>query len=211
MSDAHSSLRTFLLLLFPLQRRLIAKFDPELSRHLDGHGLGSSLYGLRWITTLMSREFPIPAVCRIWDTLFADPQRFDFLTTFSIAVVRSARDKLLTLNQARRRRCRCSCVLRLVGWLAVGTPVPSVSSSSLLLFVRMDVPENSQMDCVELLNNSSFNDLPLTSNLDVWKVFDEVRDGQSIFCDTALHCTARRGTARGAKRSWIRLQFLVFR
>ena len=157
-----------------LRHRLITKFDPELSRHLDGHGLGSSLYGLRWITTLMSREFPIPAVCRIWDTLFADPRRFDFLTTFSIAVVRSARDKLLTLNQARwqcsRFRLRGPCVLCLAPLIV------AVRVAGVVLGVCL----KSQMDCVELLNNSSFNDLPLTSNLDVWKVFDEVRDANIV-------------------------------
>jgi len=41
---------------------LVAKFDPELAQHLQSNDLSSSLYGLRWITTLMAREFPIPAV-----------------------------------------------------------------------------------------------------------------------------------------------------
>jgi len=33
----------------------------------------------RWLTLLLSQEFPLPDVLRIWDSLFADENRFDFL------------------------------------------------------------------------------------------------------------------------------------
>jgi hypothetical protein len=34
---------------------------------------------IRWLTLMLSQEFPLPDVLRIWDSLFADENRFDFL------------------------------------------------------------------------------------------------------------------------------------
>ncbi|KAF5297205.1 hypothetical protein FQA39_LY12220 [Lamprigera yunnana] len=36
-------------------------------------------YSFRWITLLLSQEFPLPDVLRIWDSLFSDDKRFCFL------------------------------------------------------------------------------------------------------------------------------------
>jgi hypothetical protein len=54
--------------------------DPELCEHLDRNGVDPRFYAFRWLTLLLSQEFPLPDVLRIWDSLFADPDRFQFLT-----------------------------------------------------------------------------------------------------------------------------------
>jgi hypothetical protein len=41
----------------------------------------------RWITLLLSQEFPLPDVLRIWDTLFSDESRFDFLIYVCCAMI----------------------------------------------------------------------------------------------------------------------------
>jgi hypothetical protein len=44
-------------------------------------------YSFRWITLLLSQEFPLPDVLRIWDTLFSDESRFDFLIYVCCAMI----------------------------------------------------------------------------------------------------------------------------
>lgn len=41
----------------------------------------------RWLTLLLSQEFDLPDILRIWDSLFADPKRFDFLIYVCTAMI----------------------------------------------------------------------------------------------------------------------------
>lgn len=41
----------------------------------------------RWLTLLLSQEFPLPDVLRIWDSLFADQHRFSFLIYICCAMI----------------------------------------------------------------------------------------------------------------------------
>jgi hypothetical protein len=52
-------------------------------------------YSFRWITLLLSQEFPLPDVLRIWDTLFSDESRFDFLIYVCCAMIVILRNHLL--------------------------------------------------------------------------------------------------------------------
>lgn len=52
-------------------------------------------YSFRWITLLLSQEFPLPDVLRIWDTLFSDDNRFDFLIHICCAMIIIARNQLI--------------------------------------------------------------------------------------------------------------------
>jgi len=42
---------------------------------------------IRWLTLLLSQEFPLPDVMRIWDSLFADENRFSFLIHICCAMI----------------------------------------------------------------------------------------------------------------------------
>ncbi|XP_054249256.1 TBC1 domain family member 13 isoform X2 [Indicator indicator] len=59
-------------------------------------------FAFRWLTLLLSQEFLLPDVIRIWDSLFADAKRFDFLLLVCCAMLTLIRDQLLegdfTLN-----------------------------------------------------------------------------------------------------------------
>lgn len=44
-------------------------------------------HNFRWLTLLLSQEFPLPDVERIWDTLFSDSNRFQFLIHVCCAMV----------------------------------------------------------------------------------------------------------------------------
>ena len=67
----------------------------EVGRLLKRLRVSPTFYGFRWITLLMTQEWELPDVLRLWDTLLADPQRFEFLLYFCTATVLSIRTELL--------------------------------------------------------------------------------------------------------------------
>lgn len=44
-------------------------------------------FTFRWLTLLLSQEFLLPDVIRIWDTLFSDQDRFHFLILVCCAML----------------------------------------------------------------------------------------------------------------------------
>jgi GTPase-activating protein len=53
------------------------------------------LFLFRWLTLLLSQEFPLPDVLRIWDSLFADELRFSFLNHICCAMILLVREDIL--------------------------------------------------------------------------------------------------------------------
>lgn len=86
---------------------LLRNHDPELWRHLHSHQLNPAFYSLRWITTLLAREFNLADTLRLWDSIFADRSRIDFLCYFCLAMLRDQRDVLLQSDF-----CRCLSLLQ---------------------------------------------------------------------------------------------------
>lgn len=52
-------------------------------------------YSFRWLTLLLSQEFALPDVLRIWDSLFSDEKRFDFLIHTCCAMIVILRNHLV--------------------------------------------------------------------------------------------------------------------
>lgn len=53
-------------------------------------------FAFRWITLLLTQEFPFPDAVRIWDTLLADPHgRLDCLLRVCLALLMNVRQQLL--------------------------------------------------------------------------------------------------------------------
>ena len=69
----------------------LRRHDPPLAALLERQGLAAQFFALRWITTLLSREFELPDTIRLWDSLLCDPRRFEFARTFCLAMVRQLR------------------------------------------------------------------------------------------------------------------------
>jgi len=74
---------------------LIRKKDPEVAKLLANLRVSPTFYGFRWITLLLTQEWDLPDVLRLWDTLLADPRRFEFLLYFCTATVLSIRHELI--------------------------------------------------------------------------------------------------------------------
>ncbi|XP_030063759.1 TBC1 domain family member 13 isoform X2 [Microcaecilia unicolor] len=75
--------------------------DVELYLKLE-QNIRPQFFAFRWLMLLLSQEFVLPDVIQIWDSLFADENRFDFLLLVSCAMLILIRDQLLegdfTLN-----------------------------------------------------------------------------------------------------------------
>ena len=75
---------------------LLQKHDPEVFNHMKGNlGLDSSFYTIRWLTTLLSREFQLPDTIRLWDSMFASTHKENFLRYVCATMVMVVRDQLL--------------------------------------------------------------------------------------------------------------------
>lgn len=69
--------------------------DHDVYFRLQELDLKPQFYSFRWITLLLSQEFPLPDVLRIWDSLFSDENRFDFLIFVCCAMIVILRKQLL--------------------------------------------------------------------------------------------------------------------
>lgn len=76
-------------------RRLLKERDPLLFSYLEEQQMRPQFYSFRWLTLLLSQEFALPDVIRVWDSLFADESRFDFLIYVCCAMHMVIRDQIL--------------------------------------------------------------------------------------------------------------------
>lgn len=76
--------------------KLFKVLDGELYMYLNHIGITPMYYAYRWLTLLMSQEFELPDVLRLWDSLLADPERFRFLDYFACSMLIHKRSYLLS-------------------------------------------------------------------------------------------------------------------
>lgn len=74
---------------------LLQEKDTELWSDLQKKQVKPQFFAFRWITLLLSQEFILPDVIRLWDSLFSDPNRFDFLLYICCAMLILLRDRIL--------------------------------------------------------------------------------------------------------------------
>ncbi|KAI0227394.1 TBC1 domain family member 13 [Lamellibrachia satsuma] len=74
---------------------LLKEKDTALWLKLHQQDLKPQYYGFRWIMLLLSQEFPLPDVIRLWDSLLSDENRFDFLIDVCCAMLLLLRDDLI--------------------------------------------------------------------------------------------------------------------
>lgn len=67
--------------------KMLERNDVAVWTRLRDQDLHLQYYGFRWLTLLLSQEFPLPDVVRIWDAIFSDQNRFQFLLQFCCAMI----------------------------------------------------------------------------------------------------------------------------
>lgn len=75
--------------------QLLKRVDFAVHKHLVDLDVNPQFFAMRWITTLLSRELMLPDTVRLWDSLFADATRFDFLLQACCAMIVLQRKELL--------------------------------------------------------------------------------------------------------------------
>lgn len=68
--------------LLPVRGAHVARVSPQ-----DEQKIKPQYFTFRWLTLLLSQEFLLPDVIRIWDTLFSDQERFHFLLLVCCAML----------------------------------------------------------------------------------------------------------------------------
>lgn len=66
---------------------MLREKDSEVWNRLRDQELYPQYYSFRWLTLLLSQEFPLPDVLRIWDSVFADEKRYNFLVKVCCAMI----------------------------------------------------------------------------------------------------------------------------
>ncbi|KAI4793689.1 hypothetical protein KUCAC02_032559 [Chaenocephalus aceratus] len=74
---------------------MLRERDLELYLKLEEQNIKPQYFTFRWLTLLLSQEFLLPDVIRIWDTLFSDQDRFHLLILVCCAMLILIRDSLL--------------------------------------------------------------------------------------------------------------------
>jgi hypothetical protein len=77
-------------------QNLLHLHDPQTKAHLDEMAIDASFYAVRWLTTLLSREFLLPDTIRLWDSMFASTHKENFLRYVCVTMVLRIREELLT-------------------------------------------------------------------------------------------------------------------
>lgn len=67
--------------------KTLESVDSAVFARLKEQDLHLQFYGFRWLTLLLSQEFPLPDVVRIWDAIFSDKNRFQVLIQFCCAMI----------------------------------------------------------------------------------------------------------------------------
>ena len=57
--------------------------------------MSPQFYALRWLMLLLCQEFDMANCVRLWDSLFAESGRFEFLNYVCVAIIRQVREEVL--------------------------------------------------------------------------------------------------------------------
>jgi hypothetical protein len=74
---------------------MLSRHDYQLSTHLEELEVQFQFFAIRWLTTLLTREFDLPDAVRLWDSLLADSRRIRFIQCACTALLVLQRKELL--------------------------------------------------------------------------------------------------------------------
>lgn len=75
--------------------RMLEEKDLPVSNRLKEQSIIPQYYSFRWLSLLLSQEFPLPDVLRLWDSILADERRFEYLIYVCCAMIILVRDQIL--------------------------------------------------------------------------------------------------------------------
>ena len=73
----------------------LERVDVELFRNLESKSLHPAYFAFRWLSLLLAQEFDLPDLLRLWDSIFADKNRFQFLINISCSMILHVKQEIL--------------------------------------------------------------------------------------------------------------------
>ncbi|CAF0901701.1 unnamed protein product [Adineta ricciae] len=81
---------------------LLKRTESDIYYLFEKQKIKPEFYAFRWLTLLLSQEFRLPDVLRIWDSLFADQERnFEFLLYICCAMIVLQKNRLLSGSESQ--------------------------------------------------------------------------------------------------------------
>jgi len=74
---------------------ILRVFDRDLYNHLINENIELQYFAFRWYTLFFTQEFEMPDVLRLWDSLLAEDEKFDFINMICIAIIKLKRQEIL--------------------------------------------------------------------------------------------------------------------
>merc|ERR1719237_1744449 len=75
--------------------RKIKSIDAKVEARLVDQDIKPQYFAFRWLTLMLSQEFALPDVLRIWDSLLSDDTRCDLLIEVCVAMIMLVREKVM--------------------------------------------------------------------------------------------------------------------
>eukprot|EP00096_Caligus_rogercresseyi_P006661 TRINITY_DN2333_c0_g1_i2.p1 TRINITY_DN2333_c0_g1~~TRINITY_DN2333_c0_g1_i2.p1 ORF type:complete len:176 (-),score=43.25 TRINITY_DN2333_c0_g1_i2:217-744(-) len=73
----------------------IKGYDSEIYSVLETQGLRPQYFSFRWLSLMLSQEFSLPDVLRIWDSVLSDASRRQTLLDICVSMLLLVRDNIL--------------------------------------------------------------------------------------------------------------------
>ena len=78
--------------------RLLKKIDPKLWNHLISFNIMTEIYSTRWILLLLTQDFSLQNIMRLWDVLFSYQDKQEFVNFISLAMIIGSREEIMKDN-----------------------------------------------------------------------------------------------------------------
>lgn len=72
--------------------------DKEIFDHFESIGLHQSMFCYKWFILLLSQEFPVNEILRLWDIFFMEDNKFFYVFFACLAVIEIKKEKLMSMN-----------------------------------------------------------------------------------------------------------------
>jgi len=74
---------------------ILRVIERDIYNHFANEKVELQYFAFRWYTLFFTQEFEMPDVLRLWDSLLAEDEKFDFINMICIAIIKIKRQEIL--------------------------------------------------------------------------------------------------------------------
>ena len=75
---------------------IIRVIDKELYLHFQTEKIELQFFAFRWYTLLLTQEFELPDILRLWDSIFSVEDVFEFMSFLCISILKIKRADIIS-------------------------------------------------------------------------------------------------------------------